>query len=103
MSHITRSAVLVYDDCPLRFIAICPCTLPPPAVPLFLLRRRRPPRPTLFPYTTLFRSSRVAQVLDDSVARLRRGDRDAVLLRFYQRKSFAEVGAALGEIGRAHV
>lgn len=42
--------------------------------------------------------SRVAQVLDDSVARLRRGDRDAVLLRFYQRKSFAEVGAALGGV-----
>src|SRR5204862_8082961 len=31
-----------------------PCLAFPPA--LFFLVRRRPPRPTLFPYTTLFRS-----------------------------------------------
>ena len=42
--------------------------------------------------------SRVARVLDESVARLRPADRDAVVLRFYQRKSFAEVGAALGGV-----
>ncbi len=35
-------------------------------------------------------------VLDESVARLAGRDRDAVLLRYYQRKSFAEVGAAIG-------
>ncbi len=38
----------------------------------------------------------VAPLLEDAVARLRRRDRDAVLLRFYQQQSFAEVGAALG-------
>src|SRR5687767_15682310 len=34
---------------------------------------RRPPRSTLFPYTTLFRSGAVAST-NDEVARLRRGD-----------------------------
>src|SRR6516162_11573831 len=31
----------------------------------FLLRKRRPPRPPLFPYTTLFRSSTTAKSLED--------------------------------------
>jgi RNA polymerase sigma factor (sigma-70 family) len=35
-------------------------------------------------------------VLDESVARLRDSDRKAVLLRFYQRKSFSEVAALIG-------
>lgn len=39
---------------------------------------------------------RLAPALDELVARLRDDDRRAVLLRFYQRKSMAEVGAALG-------
>ena len=34
--------------------------------------------------------------LDDALARLPRVDRDAILLRFYERKSFNEVGEALG-------
>ncbi len=38
----------------------------------------------------------IAPVLDDSMSRLRSRDRDALLLRFYQQKSLAEVGAALG-------
>ena len=42
--------------------------------------------------------ARVATVLDESVSRLRAADRDAVLLRFYQRSSLAEVAAALGDI-----
>lgn len=40
----------------------------------------------------------VSRVLDASVARLSTTDRNAVLLRFYQRKSFADVGAALGGV-----
>src|SRR5262249_23634596 len=40
--------------------------------------------------------SRVAPRLDELVAKLRTSDRDALLLRFFQRKSMAEVGAALG-------
>lgn len=40
----------------------------------------------------------VSRVLDESVAALPARDRGAVLLRFYQRKSFAEVGAALGGV-----
>ena len=42
--------------------------------------------------------ARVAALLDESVERLRTADRDAVLLRFYQRRSLAEVGTALGGI-----
>lgn len=38
----------------------------------------------------------ISPVLDDSLSRLRSADRDAVILRFYQQKSLAEVGAALG-------
>jgi RNA polymerase sigma factor (sigma-70 family) len=38
----------------------------------------------------------LAPRLDEFVARLRGTDRDAVLLRFYRRQSFAEVGTALG-------
>ena len=37
----------------------------------------------------------VAAMLDELVARLRAEDRRAVLLRYYERKSFGEVGAAL--------
>src|SRR5207249_8215035 len=33
---------------------------------LFILRIRRPPGPTLFPYTTLFRSTQDLQVLSDA-------------------------------------
>jgi RNA polymerase sigma factor (sigma-70 family) len=38
----------------------------------------------------------IAPMLDDSMSRLRSSDRDALLLRFYQQKNLAEVGAALG-------
>jgi hypothetical protein len=38
----------------------------------------------------------IANVLEDCVAKLRRPEREAVLLRFYEQKSFAEVGDALG-------
>ena len=38
----------------------------------------------------------ISPVLEQSVAELREADRDAVLLRFYQQKSMAEVGQALG-------
>ncbi len=40
--------------------------------------------------------SEVAPVLDELMERLRVQDRDALLLRFYERKSLAEVGAAMG-------
>lgn len=39
---------------------------------------------------------RIAPVLDACLARLREGDRHALLLRFFQNKSLAEVGSALG-------
>ena len=42
--------------------------------------------------------SRVAAVVDDAVARLRPTDRDAILLRFYRRTPYAELGAALGGV-----
>jgi RNA polymerase sigma factor (sigma-70 family) len=40
--------------------------------------------------------SEVKGLLDDAIARLPRIDRHAILLRFYERKSFMEVGEALG-------
>src|SRR3712207_8765020 len=44
---------------------------------MFFLMIRRPPRSTLFPYTTLFRSARVAQRVLDRLARERaRADRE---------------------------
>ncbi|MBN8248069.1 MAG: sigma-70 family RNA polymerase sigma factor [Verrucomicrobia bacterium] len=39
---------------------------------------------------------RIAPVLDACLARLREGDRDALLLRYFQNRSLAEVGASLG-------
>src|SRR5262249_61224799 len=49
-----------------------PSPPPHPTYPLFFLKPRRPPTPTLFPYTTLFRSRRMAEPgkspRDDSVA-----------------------------------
>src|SRR5690606_42029565 len=44
----------------------------PPLLPFFFLTIRRPPRSTLFPYTTLFRSRRAGAVLTRS-ADARRG------------------------------
>src|SRR5258708_29923233 len=38
------------------FVLLSQCRLPRTAMPFFFLMIRRPPRSTLFPYTTLFRS-----------------------------------------------
>ncbi|HEY1921243.1 MAG TPA: sigma-70 family RNA polymerase sigma factor [Tepidisphaeraceae bacterium] len=38
----------------------------------------------------------ISPILDDSINSLRSKDRDALLMRFYQQKNLAEVGAALG-------
>jgi RNA polymerase sigma factor (sigma-70 family) len=43
----------------------------------------------------------VEPLLDESVARLGGADRDALLLRFYQRKSYLEVAAAIGSTEEA--
>src|SRR3712207_9558923 len=45
----------------------------------FVLRIRRPPRSTLFPYTTLFRSERTAYLAADGVIAVSHGMRDDVL------------------------
>src|SRR5690606_40447897 len=42
-------------------------------VAMLLLLRRRPPRPPLFPYTTLFRSAVAGAGIDQEAQRLRRG------------------------------
>src|SRR5256885_3722898 len=39
---------------------LCPLRLPPSPLVFFFLMIRRPPRSTLFPYTTLFRSDYLA-------------------------------------------
>src|SRR4029079_19830759 len=64
MSHVISAAVVS----PVCGRALCL---------LFFLMIRRPPRSTLFPYTTLFRSVARAQV----VGRLDRGARDQPLRR----------------------
>src|SRR5438034_10239199 len=46
----------------------------------FFLMIRRPPRSTLFPYTTLFRSYVAPDTLDDAIAALKGGGDDAKLL-----------------------
>src|SRR5260370_41942067 len=48
----------------------------PLILPFFFLMIRRPPRSTLFPYTTLFRSARLAR----SIARLDGGSYDVRLI-----------------------
>src|SRR3712207_9444206 len=45
----------------------------------FFLMIRRPPRSTLFPYTTLFRSARASTVAA-ALAEARRGEPDVILL-----------------------
>src|SRR2546430_2953107 len=47
----------------------------PPPIPFFFLMIRRPPRSTLFPYTTLFRSKRRTSPTRSSTARPRRAPR----------------------------
>src|SRR2546429_8947946 len=47
----------------------------------FFLMIRRPPRSTLFPYTTLFRSKQICSGKTDGAVPLRRIDRETVLRR----------------------
>src|SRR5207249_9968417 len=49
--------------CLLTFLCVCPSVFI-----LFFLMVRRPPRSTLFPYTTLFRSVVVGRLDDESIA-----------------------------------
>src|SRR2546430_5814520 len=53
---------------------------------------RRPPRSTLFPYTTLFRSHRAERLLDVLVGRLRRGVFGSCDLRQQRDRPEAEGG-----------
>src|SRR5690606_42109929 len=73
-----------------------------PAVLLCLLRR--PSRPTLFPYTTLFRSRRIAEqaegVAQGAQTELRQLD-VARTLPAPHAQGLAEVLAAVGDVGRA--
>src|SRR2546427_478214 len=67
----------------------------------FFLMIRRPPRSTLFPYTTLFRSNEAGQALDFIVS----NDNSAL---FSAQPTVAANGTltftpAANEIGRAHV
>ena len=43
----------------------------------------------------------LSPLLDEAMARLRDGDRDAIVLRYFENKSLQEVGAALGVEERA--
>src|SRR5206468_12069723 len=47
---------------PTLYATLYPLYQPSPFASFFLSRLRRPPRPTLFPYTTLFRSVEAANV-----------------------------------------
>src|SRR3712207_7426707 len=70
------------------FVRRCLCS----SILFFFLMIRRPPRSTLFPYTTLFRSSR-----DDDYAADVDGRRPA---RQAQRRSAARGPSALGRVRR---
>src|SRR3989441_9683493 len=65
----------------------------------FFLMIRRPPRSTLFPYTTLFRSLRLPESIEKRwtsiVARLNRGERLSGLEIRITRKDGSEFDAAL--------
>src|SRR3712207_8307429 len=62
---------------------------------------RRPPRSTLFPYTTLFRSPRLGAVQEaPEVGRRRRARRDLAPLRPRVRADRAGVGRAAGAAPR---
>src|SRR2546421_8826751 len=73
-------------------------------VPFFFLMIRRPPRSTLFPYTTLFRSVPRAGI--GVPRRLRDGDRRLPLslcARIPMGKSAVSISEPSWKIGRAHV
>src|SRR2546426_12103770 len=86
-----------------------------PFLSFFFLMIRRPPRSTLFPYTTLFRSQRQPEVgdaeaavgLDQHVFRLQVAVNQAHAVGVLERREcFVEqsLGLVQGEeIGRAHV
>ena len=75
---------------------MCQCTLYSELVCFFFLMIRRPPRSTLFPYTTLFRSleglARHWRVVAQRQAAAEGADAGK-----------AELGRRAGQIGRAHV
>src|SRR5690606_41589058 len=48
--------------CLLTLCACCACPTCALCIPVIFLMIRRPPRPTLFPYTTLFRSIRLGKL-----------------------------------------
>src|SRR5256885_11361263 len=68
----------------------------------FFLMIRRPPRSTLFPYTTLFRSPRLWQgraSADPPLHLLRRGVRGRVRLRVPRTRGLAEPGGTADRAG----
>src|SRR5690606_41718105 len=73
-----------------------------PAVLLCLLRR--PSRPTLFPYTTLFRSRRIAEQAEGVAQGAQTEQRQLDVARTLpapHAQGLAEVLAAVGDVGRA--
>src|SRR3712207_8164826 len=56
---------------------------------------RRPPRSTLFPYTTLFRSGAVDAVVRDVLAALAAGDREALRLALHPYLHWTEGGVTI--------
>src|SRR5689334_24584878 len=61
---------------------------------------RRPPRSTLFPYTTLFRSVLAAALLGDGQAGAAGGDRGAHRHRRRRDAGFWDVGGCASSAGR---
>jgi RNA polymerase sigma factor (sigma-70 family) len=60
-------------------------------------RRREQEAVTMLQHTdTPAHWQQLSPILDDALARLRDGDRQAVLLRFFEKRSFRDVGHALG-------
>src|ERR1700722_16330020 len=62
-------------------------------------RRQREQAAVAMPSTTPHAEpdwERVRPILDETIAELNAADRDALLLRYFEKKPFAEVGSALG-------
>src|SRR3712207_7668373 len=62
---------------------------------------RRPPRSTLFPYTTLFRSAEGADDMDVFVA-IQKLDRDGTIVPFAYYAQFEDGPVALGWLRASH-
>src|SRR3712207_5442894 len=92
-----------HDQC-LRCVAGCVSADPEHTDCIFFLMIRRPPRSTLFPYTTLFRSEPARRLISRDRLAPERRHVERVTVRVRRDDTRPRVDAmSADEIGRAHV